>query len=70
MIVGASPFPQPVASPYAVNYYGRDNIQINQPTEGPSPIEATLPRFVNYLADYSGCGHRRRYVSIYYCHGS
>lgn len=59
MIVGASPFPEPVASPYAVNYYGRNNIQPDQLTEGPSPIEATLPRFVNYLADYSGCGHWR-----------
>jgi|TARA_R100000995_G_scaffold76946_1_gene46783 hypothetical protein len=58
MITGPSPFPTPIASPYAVN------IQTSNPLgerkeENLQPREATLPRYVNYLADYSGCGHWR-----------
>lgn len=58
MLTGPSPYPTPIASPYAVNH-------INQNTSPPSeakpaaPREASLPRYVNYLADYSGCGHWR-----------
>ena len=61
MIVGASPFPQPVVSPYAVNYFEQDKLNPPKPDERDpmTPIEATLPRFVNYMADYSGCGHWR-----------
>ena len=61
MIVGASPFPQPVVSPYAVNYFEQDKLTPPKPDERDpmTPIEATLPRFVNYMADYSGCGHWR-----------
>jgi len=58
MLTGPSPYPTPIASPYAVNH-------INQNTSPPAeakpaaPREASLPRYVNYLADYSGCGHWR-----------
>ena len=58
MLTGPSPYPTPIASPYAVNH-------MNQNTSPPAeakqaaPREASLPRYVNYLADYSGCGHWR-----------
>jgi hypothetical protein len=57
MITGPSPFASPIASPYAVNHYehkGEAPQQVNM-----EPREASLPRYVNYLADYSGCGHWR-----------
>ena len=56
MITGPSPFPTPIASPYAVNHV---QIEPEKPKDIPVPNEANLPRYVNYLADYSGCGHWR-----------
>ena len=55
MIQGPSPFPSPIVAPYSVAH------QKPQPPEQKEqlPKEASLPRFVNYLADYSGCGHWR-----------
>ena len=55
-MIGASPFPQPLASPIV-------GVQLHQNPESPKapeqPIEHSLPRYINYLADYSGCGHWR-----------
>jgi hypothetical protein len=51
----ASPFASPFVSPF-----GGKIIQQGQPSRPPEqPREMSLPRFVNYLADYSGCGHWR-----------
>ena len=46
--------PSPIASPFAP-------VPVAQPPQEPKPTpkEADLPRFVNFLADYSGCGHWR-----------
>ena len=46
--------PSPIASPFAPL-----PIQVEKQPEQPLPKEADLPRFVNFLADYSGCGHWR-----------
>ena len=57
-MIGPQPFPQPYALPIA----GIPEIPKRLPKEPPSdirPREADLPRYVNYLADYSGCGHWR-----------
>ena len=58
-MIGASPYPQPFASPTV----GANMPQVHTPVvhknEPPLPREATMPRYVNYLADYSGCGHWR-----------
>ena len=56
MITGPSPFASPIASPYAVNHYNNNKVPQEVKME---PREASLPRYVNYLADYSGCGHWR-----------
>ena len=57
-MLGPSPYPQPFASPFqsapatpATQQKGADPNLV--------PKEATLPRYINYLADYSGCGHWR-----------
>jgi hypothetical protein len=51
----ASPFASPFVSPL-----GNKLIQPFQAAPKPElPREMSLPRFVNYLADYSGCGHWR-----------
>ena len=50
-----SPFPQPIVSPFPQM---RGEL-IPQVTPPPQPTELSLPRYVNYLADYSGCGHWR-----------
>jgi len=60
-MLGTSPYPQPFASPFQALPNGTPTTQ-HQPqinTEGMQPKEATLPRYINYLADYSGCGHWR-----------
>jgi|TARA_R100000315_G_C5230894_1_gene141919 hypothetical protein len=57
-MLGPSPYPPPFATPTI----GVPQIQQpvnNNPPPGMVPKEATLPRYVNYLADYSGCGHWR-----------
>jgi hypothetical protein len=58
MITGPSPFASPIASPFAVNHQTRNPLQPKE-EQKLQPREATLPRYVNYLADYSGCGHWR-----------
>jgi len=47
-----SPFPRPFASPFA----GAPVLAAPPP---PAPAETQLPRYLNYLADLSGCGHWR-----------
>ena len=51
-----NPNPSPFASPFAAR-----PIQSTQPTAKKiqEPRENSLPRYVNYLADLSGCGHWR-----------
>jgi hypothetical protein len=50
-----SPFTSPFVSPQ-----GNKFLQPQQPQKPvEQPREMSLPRFVNYLADYSGCGHWR-----------
>ena len=45
--------PSPIAAPFA-------SVPIQAPPQQEiKPKEAELPRFVNFLADYSGCGHWR-----------
>ena len=51
-MIGSNPFPQPFGSPFA-------KAPVQRQVQKPQPKEATMPRFVNYLADYSGCGHWR-----------
>ncbi len=53
-------------SPFAVKTPFQTNIAPQQMQSGPKqpqapeqPPEAALPRFLNYYADYSGCGHWR-----------
>tara|TARA_R100000900_G_scaffold107245_1_gene83169 strand:+ start:48 stop:1268 length:1221 start_codon:yes stop_codon:yes gene_type:complete len=58
MISGPSPFASPIASPFAVNHQTSNPLNKRE-EEKLQPREATLPRYVNYLADYSGCGHWR-----------
>ena len=55
---GPSPYPQPYANPFQGLPTNSPSVPIKQPEEL-QPKEATLPRYVNYLADYSGCGHWR-----------
>tara|TARA_R100001086_G_scaffold86402_1_gene42181 strand:- start:125 stop:1345 length:1221 start_codon:yes stop_codon:yes gene_type:complete len=58
MITGPSPFASPIASPFAVNHQTKNPLE-SKVEQKLQPREATLPRYVNYLADYSGCGHWR-----------
>ena len=53
-MLSRQPFGVPFASPFPPA-----PIQRNAAPEQPRPKEETLPRFINYLADYSGCGHWR-----------
>lgn len=55
---GPSPYPQPYANPFQGLPDNTPAIPVQQ-QEPIQPKEATLPRYVNYLADYSGCGHWR-----------
>lgn len=50
--VYGSPFVSPFPSPFGVQ-------QSPLPASAPQPRETQLPRYVNYLADYSGCGFWR-----------
>tara|TARA_R100000664_G_C2750586_1_gene137913 strand:+ start:218 stop:1450 length:1233 start_codon:yes stop_codon:yes gene_type:complete len=60
-MIGTAPFPQPLVSPVA----GLPNAipdaagQTQPPAPVDQPREHSIPRYVNYLADYSGCGHWR-----------
>jgi len=53
-MLNRQPFGVPFASPFPPA-----PIQWNAAPKQPRPKEETLPRFINYLADYSGCGHWR-----------
>ena len=53
-MLNRQPFGVPFASPFPPA-----PIQGNVAPKQPRPKEETLPRFINYLADYSGCGHWR-----------
>jgi hypothetical protein len=55
-MIGTNPFPKPFGSPFANPYPIR---QLQQTPQNPVPREQSMPRFINYLADYSGCGHWR-----------
>ena len=56
MLGNPTPFPSPFPSPI-VRGTPIKAPAVTQPN--PIPKEATMPRYVNYLADYSGCGHWR-----------
>ena len=47
-----SPFVNAVVQPFVSNV-------VTQPIQNIQPKELSLPRYVNYLADYSGCGFWR-----------
>ncbi len=51
------PFANPFTSPFA-NPFGHST-PVAPAVPEPQPRELSLPRYVNYLADYSGCGHWR-----------
>ena len=60
-MITPSPYPQPMVAPVAAPVVGQQaqmpGVSLNP--KAPTPTEADLPRYVNYLADYSGCGHWR-----------
>tara|TARA_R110000744_G_C19334526_1_gene558903 strand:- start:433 stop:1686 length:1254 start_codon:yes stop_codon:yes gene_type:complete len=67
-MISPSPYPQPLvaahASPMAPPQGGSVGMKAQMPgvsldTQQQQPKEADLPRYINYLADYSGCGHWR-----------
>ena len=54
--------PSPVVSPYVSPYVGIMGHDVNNTVLLPNheqPPELSLPRYINYLADYSGCGFWR-----------
>lgn len=52
----SQPFAQPFASPFPRTGPGFSSQRKNN---APMPREMSLPRYINYLADLSGCGHWR-----------
>ena len=56
-MIGPNPFPKPFGSPLSNPRPGAPLVTKNAPPT--VPREQSMPRFVNYLADYSGCGHWR-----------
>ena len=56
----ASPYPTPFAQPFITPKGAHFNpSQVKTSVTVQQPPELSLPRYVNYLADYSGCGHWR-----------
>jgi len=53
-MLNRQPFGVPFASPFPPA-----PIQTSVAPTQPRPKEESMPRFINYLADYSGCGHWR-----------
>lgn len=53
-----SPFASPIVQPF-VTPYGSLQEKQAQPVIQHQPPEISMPRYVNYLADYSGCGFWR-----------
>lgn len=54
-MINVSPYPSPFASPFANPFNQAQKVEV-KPQQ---PAELSLPRYVNYLADYSGCGFWR-----------
>lgn len=54
-MINVQPYPSPFASPFA----GIPTMVAAPVAKVEQPSELSLPRYVNYLADYSGCGHWR-----------
>lgn len=54
-----APFPSPLVSPFPSSPYPavRDNSQ--QQVAAPAPQDQGEPRYINYIADYGGCGFWR-----------
>ena len=59
LIQGNQPFQ--ANAPFAVNNPFQNNVVQSKPpvANPPAQPENNLPRFLNYYADYSGCGHWR-----------
>ncbi len=55
-MINPSPFPQ---SPFVSPFPQAPQIKV----EKPQPREAGMPRYLNYLADLSGCGHWRIFMA-------
>ena len=54
------PFVQPHVQPHPAPYYNSALQNNTSPSQNnPEPPEMSLPRYINYLADLSGCGHWR-----------
>lgn len=54
-MINTNPFPAPFASPFTLNKKAAPALVAKKP----EPKENSMPRIINYLADYSGCGHWR-----------
>jgi len=54
-VINTNPFPAPFASPFTLNKKAAPALVAKKP----EPKENSMPRIINYLADYSGCGHWR-----------
>lgn len=54
----ASPFASPFPQPFAPSFNNAPPQRSSEP-EQMQPRELSLPRYINYLADYSGCGFWR-----------
>ena len=59
-MIGTAPFPPPLVSPIpGLPNAAPGGVSSPQPPPEDTPREHSLPRYINYLADYSGCGHWR-----------
>ena len=59
-MIGTAPFPPPLVSPIpGLPNAAPGGAPSPQPPPEDTPREHSLPRYINYLADYSGCGHWR-----------
>ncbi len=55
-MINTNPFPAPFAQPFTLNPKMAPRPAVAKP---PEPRENGMARIINYLADYSGCGHWR-----------
>jgi hypothetical protein len=60
-MIGISPFSQPYGAPLGmpIGTMPIGTTTIKSKPNPQRPREESMPRFINYLADYSGCGHWR-----------
>lgn len=60
-MIGISPFSQPYGAPLGmpIGTMPIGTTTIKSKPKPQRPREESMPRFINYLADYSGCGHWR-----------